>query len=93
MKKNFPDKKLGPTIAKKISNSVLRYMSFNLMSLKRLNVEKIQAIYFPKSSSYLNNHFSLELKGCAYYEKSAYYEWGQYLRKLYLDLSRVIIHL
>ena len=34
--------------------------------LKRLNVEKIQAIYFS------------EIEGCAYYVKSAYYECAYY---------------
>ena len=50
------------------------------MSLKRLNIDKVQANYFfPKSSSSLNKHIFVKAKGCAFYEKSAYYEWAQYL--------------
>ena len=39
------------------------------MTLKRLNIEEILQI----------STFSLGRKGCAYYEKSAYYEWAQYI--------------
>ena len=53
------------------------------MSLKRLNVEKIQAIYLPKSSSTKNEHIFVRAKRvptyygkCAYYGCS-YFEWGQ----------------
>ena len=33
----------------------------------------------PKTSSSLNKHIFIKAKGCAYYEKSAYYKWAQFL--------------
>ena len=49
------------------------------MSLRRLNVESIQAIYFIRNHSLSQiSTFSLGQKGCAYYGKSAYYEWAPY---------------
>ena len=49
------------------------------MSRKRLNVVKKHRLFiFPKSSSSPNKHISLEQKGCANNEKSAYYEYAYY---------------
>ena len=51
------------------------------MSNKRLNVEKIQAIFFFRNPPLPQiSRFSLGQKGCAYYEKSAFYEWAQYIK-------------
>ena len=45
------------------------------MSLKRLNVEKNTGYLFFRNPPLLQiSTFSLGQKGCAYYEKSAYYE-------------------
>ena len=44
--------------------------------VKRLNDENNT----PKSSSSPNKHIFVRAKGCAYYEKSAYYECAYYER-------------
>ena len=47
------------------------------MSLKRLNVEKnTDYLFFRNPSLPQISTFSLRQNGCAYYRKSAYYEWA-----------------
>ena len=49
------------------------------MSLKRLNFEKNTGYLFFRNPPLLQiSTFSLGQKGCAYYEKSAYYECAYY---------------
>ena len=49
------------------------------MSLKRVPVEKNKGYLFFQNPPLLQiSTFSLEQKGCAYYEKGAYYESAYY---------------
>ena len=45
---------------------------------KRLNVEKNKGYLFFRNPLPKISTFLLGQKGCAYYGKSAYYEWAQY---------------
>ena len=52
------------------------------MSFKQLNVEKNTGYLFFRNPPLPQiSTFSLGQKGCAYYEKSAYNEWAQYINK------------
>ena len=62
------------------------------MSLKRLNVEKkYRLIILPKSSSSSNKHIPFGQNGCAYNEKSAYYECAYYERAQYIKLYLIFL--
>ena len=55
------------------------------MRLKRLNVEKNTGYLFFRNPPFPQiSTFSLGQKGCAYYGKSAYYEWAQYLLSFFI---------
>ena len=45
----------------------------------RLNVDKTGYLFFRNPPLPKISTFSLGQKGCAYYGKCAYYEWGQYI--------------
>ena len=42
-----------------------------------------EILLFPKILSLFNKKIFIEQKGCAYYEKSADYEWGQSLENTF----------